>query len=618
MWRFRELTPGEPERKPHEAEFFRLTNVTEAIVREFIQNSLDAKRVDMQTVRVRFVLGEVSRRLLDQYVTAEFKSHLGKCKLFPSEYDRLPHIPFLTIEDFGTTGLDGDTGERQRPEGRHNFYNFWWWEGKSSKSGKEAGRWGLGKTTFHMASKLRTFWGLTVRFDDHRKLLMGKALMESHSLDGATYDYSAYYVADGHRPIESADKITEFSRMFSITRNDEPGLSAVIPMPADEIETAAILRSAIYHYFYAIMTGLLQIEIVDSLGMKRLSSSNLIELAKEEDWQGTEWEDTNVGVFLNFVKRCIENTERIELPLSCADRLAIDEEAFGERLNSLREAFLDNGLISIRVPVRVKKTVGEARNSYFDIYIQRDATLKKTQEYYVRSGITLVDVKPLKNRPVRALFLAQDPVITEFLGDAETPAHTEWNDKTEGFKAKYQDARSVLLFIRKSMEMIVALLDLPPKERQIDLLKDIFYIVHPIEPDQEDEPDQEETTVEPGVPEIDRKAPLFRITKLEDGLRVTPANDSKNQKGRLPLRGVLRLAYGVRRGNPFRQYEVTDFDLAKGSIRITSSGCSITHRSGNVMEFEVLSPDFFLELKGFDTKRDLVVDVKEKTYETHA
>ena len=52
------------------------------------------------------------------------------------------------------------------PGGKNNFYNFWWYEGKSEKKGKERGRWGLGKTTFHVASKIRLFFGLTVRQDD--------------------------------------------------------------------------------------------------------------------------------------------------------------------------------------------------------------------------------------------------------------------------------------------------------------------------------------------------------------------------------------------------------------------------------------------------------------------
>jgi len=43
MWKFKRVEPGEPERDPHEPEFFRLKNPAEALVREVIQNSLDAK-----------------------------------------------------------------------------------------------------------------------------------------------------------------------------------------------------------------------------------------------------------------------------------------------------------------------------------------------------------------------------------------------------------------------------------------------------------------------------------------------------------------------------------------------------------------------------------------------
>ncbi len=42
-WRFKALSIGDPERDPHEAEFFNLAGISEVIVREFIQNTLDAK-----------------------------------------------------------------------------------------------------------------------------------------------------------------------------------------------------------------------------------------------------------------------------------------------------------------------------------------------------------------------------------------------------------------------------------------------------------------------------------------------------------------------------------------------------------------------------------------------
>jgi hypothetical protein len=55
MWEFSELKDVEPERDPHETEFFR-DIPAEVIVREAIQNSLDAKR-DNECVRIRFSFG---------------------------------------------------------------------------------------------------------------------------------------------------------------------------------------------------------------------------------------------------------------------------------------------------------------------------------------------------------------------------------------------------------------------------------------------------------------------------------------------------------------------------------------------------------------------------------
>ncbi|MDP2981270.1 MAG: hypothetical protein Q8N67_04325 [Candidatus Omnitrophota bacterium] len=54
MWRFHELGLGVPERDPHEAEFFHLTEPAEAVVREVIQNSLDAKEQRSGKIKVCF------------------------------------------------------------------------------------------------------------------------------------------------------------------------------------------------------------------------------------------------------------------------------------------------------------------------------------------------------------------------------------------------------------------------------------------------------------------------------------------------------------------------------------------------------------------------------------
>ena len=66
---------------------------------------------------------------------------------------------FLVIEDFGTTGLRG-AWDRKDDQG---FSDFWRRIGRSHKRGQQGGRWGLGKLVFSGASRVRSFFGLTIQ-----------------------------------------------------------------------------------------------------------------------------------------------------------------------------------------------------------------------------------------------------------------------------------------------------------------------------------------------------------------------------------------------------------------------------------------------------------------------
>ena len=50
MWNFKELSNIEPEVNPHETEFFQDLDVADALVRENVQNSLDARVSDQTPV----------------------------------------------------------------------------------------------------------------------------------------------------------------------------------------------------------------------------------------------------------------------------------------------------------------------------------------------------------------------------------------------------------------------------------------------------------------------------------------------------------------------------------------------------------------------------------------
>ena len=200
-WHFKEKEKGIPERNPRETEFFRITRPNEAVVREFIQNSLDARNNHKQ-IHIKISFNSVRRQNITTFLDNTLKSHLKPCG-FIKDVEYPLEISYLLLEDFNTTGLDGPY-EPNAEDG--NFYNFWWREGISDKSGQRGGRWGLGKTTYHIISKIRTFWGLTIR-NDGKILLMGKVLLKAHSLNGKRYEYFGYFAQDDFMPLENLSLI---------------------------------------------------------------------------------------------------------------------------------------------------------------------------------------------------------------------------------------------------------------------------------------------------------------------------------------------------------------------------------------------------------------------------
>ncbi len=602
MWKFRELREGQPERSPHEAEFFNVGDLdpSASIVREVIQNSLDAKLPESDSIRVRFTFAMHSASEDSKYY-AGLKDHLKSCG-FELDDNSYKKIPLLIVEDFGTRGLDGQINRSEiKEETKSNFYDFWWREGISKKEGREAGRWGLGKTVFHIYSKLRSFWGLTIRYDDNRMLLFGKSLLKTHRINGKLYDYSAYFTTDdSYDPIEIKESLKDFQDYFNISRTDQPGLSLVIPMIVPDITVDGILRAVILHYFFPIIRRNLIVEIDTGSSLHKLDDSSLCKYALKQNWTETPWEDRSVEDLLTFIEDAVTMPADQMLALQKSDgMLKMREDLFADKLKLSQKLYSENKLLAIRVPVMIYPSDSSPVESFFDVLIQKDDKLSKPDEFYVRSGITISEIKILKHN-IRALLSADDEYVSRFLGDSESPAHTDWKERTENFQHKYKDAKPTLRFIRSSLREIAKILDTPPPGRDINFLKDIFYMEEPVEKE------KGKKTKKPDIPSTERKPSIFVINKLRAGFTITLNNVERS----FPFKATIRVAYDVIRGNPFSKYSPFDFDFESDALSIDLSGGTVTQAMKNKLHIMV-HEGFELKVKGFDEHRDIIVDVRE-------
>jgi len=604
MWKFRTLTEGELERSPHEEEFFNVGDIDKAtsVVREVIQNSLDAKSPNSHPVHVKFLFG-THQKVSDDLYYKDLITHIGSCGLPPTDYPTATEIRFLTIEDFGTTGLDGPINREQiAVSGSGNYYNFWWCEGKSLKTGHRMGRWGLGKTAFHVASTLRTFWGLTVRYDDKRELLVGKTLLKTHVLNGIWYDYYGYFSGPGYVPIEDSNQIEVFRNKFGVSRKHEPGFSLVIPLPAEEIDHDAIVRSVIIHYFFPIIKDILSVEVASKSSLTLLDSSTLREVAKRQNWSESSWKDRSVDSLMDFLEDAatIPDSEIIKLTMPIGTP-QFNEGLFGDKLDEARDRYAKNKLVALDVPIRIRPVGKLEVDSPFQIYLRKDDSLQKADEFYIREGITISEINNLRNRRVRGLLSAQEEGVCSFLGDCESPAHTDWKERTEGFKERYHSAISTLRFIKQSMVSAVRTLDQPAPGLYEDLLQDIFFIPKPVEIEDENK------HLKPQKPDIKARPRLFDVIKLQGGFQVSL--EKKDIK--IPTQVTVRVAYDTRRGNPLSRYHPLDFNLADTSMQVDIAGGVVLERIHNRIKAKVDKPDFALSVTGFDQNRDVIVDIQE-------
>lgn len=292
-WRIRPPADGEVKVNPIQGQFFTTEGLKEkasALVRETIQNSMDAKTDDIAPgeekdypVEIRFFFSGSTAAMppekhkkyfegLMPHIRAE-KNGLKKAEI--PDFDG--PMPFIAIEDFNTTGLTGpparDTDPEEGTNRENSFYWFWRNVGRSDKGEDERGKWGLGKTVFPYSSRISTFFGITMREEDDEKLLLGQCIFKIHCTDdgseftpygyfGKYSDSSSYFAL----PLDWDDILDDFEEDFRLKRENLMGFSVIIPFPREELTLMEVAKATSLEYFYPIISGDLRIVLEDGAG----------------------------------------------------------------------------------------------------------------------------------------------------------------------------------------------------------------------------------------------------------------------------------------------------------------------------------------------------------------
>jgi hypothetical protein len=414
------MAKGEMNADPVHDEFFNtevLDSYSAALKREFGQNTLDAR--DEHQVQIRLVFGQDAWAVPAADAACYLKDLEGHLKAAVSglpqrDVPRLDSpMPFLAIEDFGTRGLQGDPlqydEDQTGGQKRNDFFYFWRNLGRSRKEEKDRGRWGLGHAVCAAISGVNSFFGVTIRKDDGRKLLMGQSILKIHRLDGKKYcPYGYFGLIDGEHfatPIEDPSTISKFCQDFRLKRAMGPGLSVVIPYPEPSIDLTSVAQAAISQYFYPLMRGTLVVSLESPSAKILLNSASLEEEAKKV-FSNAELQNFLRVFGLAEWGLTLQQTEFVSTTLQPGrtptwDNVAITEED----LAKLRDSYESNGRLAIRVGLSVAEKGKTASPGSFDVFLERDPKLDKGELRFVRQDITVPNPKVAAERAVRALVI---------------------------------------------------------------------------------------------------------------------------------------------------------------------------------------------------------------------
>ena len=644
-WRFRAMAPSEPNQNPVQGEFFS-SDLPERFIRESVQNSLDA-RAGRAPVRVRFTISGPAAALdprRAQLYLAGLRPHFeaiirAESANVGDDSDRLRDLqhrkalldgplPFLTVEDFGTTGLRGDISANDIRARGNDFWGFFRSIGISPKGKDAGGSWGLGKWVFPDASKLNAFLGVTRRAGERRLLLMGQTMLKLHELDDRKFPPVGFFAAGSGEddkdwlpmPVESARLTSDSGEIgpgdaggfvraamndFGLRPDGDAGTSVVVPHPMDELtDPAKLAYAVIRQYFYPIIAGDLVVEIASpGEPMRTIDASTIADETLRTGDRPDDDPEQRAKALVSVIQLAKWGRRQIT-GLVGVDGRRNKPAIAPDQVEQLRERYNKGERFVFRVRCRVR-----GKQNTFRVFLERDENLAAGHDYYVRGHLHIPRMDYLARHRARALVVVDNKSdLGHLLRDAEGPSHEKWRADAPRLKEKGWTAAAAR--VREVQHAAARILDAfaeKPEEVQRDALSDLF---------------PGNTSGKPGTggggarppPPITPEKTRVRIKRVRGGFELAPA-------GAHDLSGKafeVRMAYDVARGTTktaFSRFDrglragCPDFSLRNGRLDVKSQHCETEVRSENEVRVRVQGPDFSFRVTGFD-ERDVVVTIQ--------
>lgn len=672
-WIFTQSNPDDVGRESVTGEFFESSRL-DAVIREAIQNSLDA--ADGKPVTVRFFHSGAQGVLPGAEYAAKYRGESVDIHYSHPESGIAAMVPlateacdFLTIEDFQTTGLTGDVTLRPTEETvaanrkAGNYYNYFFRENRSNKDGAGVrGSWGAGKIMFMKASRLRTAFALSVRDDPFRpRILAGRTVLMSHSIDDDYFAPDGWFGIEATPPTSSNKRflrkqpivdgyfLDAFSQEFHLIRKNEPGTSIVIPYLDIEDETVSgtevvekIARAVVVNFMTSIIAGDLKVvidsgDLSDSViidqGQMATAQKYLLSASSQSDSLVVR-EHFNLAIKAFAKEMSPDTVFRLIHAHPGAKPVWVDEMFDGIDFKTIKK-LANRGihlLFSIPMTVLEKDGAGGQKkhsDSFFVALEKIDNPIPLRPAFY-RDGL-LIDRATMKTvGGYAAIVKIDNGAIARMLVASEKPSHSSWESDLDRIKKSYFYPAQHISFVTSAVHEIVSRIEQADQDPDWNPLIGSFGI--PKDP-KEDKPvrgkqkrpdtikneEEGKGKDEPDHEKVEFPMELIHLEKIKSkvGFVLSTKGDHPSKKG-YPFYASFRMGYA-----PFTKcsWSPFDFNLSdRHTIEIVFENpeqgniAEIILASENRLKLKIHSPGVFrLYVTGFDPNRDL--DIIRERYD---
>jgi hypothetical protein len=612
------------ERNPVQDEFFNapdtLTDVS-ALVRESIQNSLDARLDDSQPVRVVFTLGQKTSGSGHARYFGGLQGHLdavfGKDKAVNLD----SAMNYLLVEDFNTTGLTGASNKSEVPLGTKpsdsSYIFFIHIEGEGSKGDGKRGKWGVGKIVFPRMSAAKSFFAFSTRSaenapDGKKTICIGQSILKFHNFNNERVQPDGWFGTSSDELFEPLDddSTKEFANFWNLTRVHETGLSIVVPYVNESVTQNEIRDAIVRQYFVAILDGTLVCEINSNEGNLLLDKQGLISAAPKIEMTKAASLDRTAEEMKAAISLVVDAVDgepeifRVTVPdnsRSTSD-FVLDEDDLGELSSKLKSGKPVKVIVSIKAP-STQAPQGALLSDEFVILFQLVDGIRSAS-IFSREGIIIPGTKNSPISGFSSVVLIGPGPLANVLGLSEGPAHEKWSADTKNFRETFGSNWKATRLISIARNLPHKLISWATSQSGTfdNHALDKWLQFEKLSPPIASDPPRNPGPTPPPNPEPKDFPSLFSIHTVKGGF-VIGRGDASLKIGSIVS---VKTAYARARGNPFKNWKESDFMLQSG-FTFEKTNAKVLEATNNVFKFEITGDKWEVRCTGFSSLLDLEV-----------